>query len=275
MKYSEFPERSRIDRINCFPIRQLNTIKQGIFFKPSGWWYAFGDEWLNFWNKDFYQDKEWEKNRAGSSYDGSICSIKIPKKCYTTLDKKEKDKILVLSSLDEILQFQKLYSKQTRVGKFKSTKILYDKVSTIYCGIEFRNFEKNRKKLEKMYGDDPYKSDQYIDYPNWYNTLDVASGCIWDFKPLIGAIDVEMVQESSDDHVDPVATCYVNDILNSKNKLAVYQYNIYTVGEQLHRYTVKELKDMAKIAGISGFSKMKKSELVKTLKKDIEKYYKN
>jgi hypothetical protein len=44
--------------------------------------------------------------------------------------------------------------------------IRWDKLSHKYHGVEFNNYHKNRKT------------------PNWYNTLDVNSGCVWNMKAV-------------------------------------------------------------------------------------------
>src|SRR5210317_1452609 len=84
-----FPKRNKIAR-NCDLDKNIKYRKI-ISFKPVCYWYSLGKEWYNFWYKSL--DHKVTKE--------VICEIKIKKDNFTTLDKKEKGKILVIDSLKD------------------------------------------------------------------------------------------------------------------------------------------------------------------------------
>lgn len=154
-----FPRRNKIAK-NCdFYINNENGLK------PSGYWYSFGKEWYDFWYVD-------GKNKIGNNV---VCEIKIKRNMFTTLEKKEKGKILIIDSIEEVQKLKKKYSYLIKFGdKTKPRRLInFEKLSEIYGGIEFRNFNKINKQI-----DQDKKHNRYQDYL-WYKIIDVSSGCVW------------------------------------------------------------------------------------------------
>jgi len=118
------------------------------FAKPTGLWYAIGTEWID-WVRSEMPDWEGE-NAFALSIDES--------------------KILKLSNLQDLQQFENLYGDGERF-----TQIRWDMVAAKYGGIEIS----------------PYIYEARMNMM-WYYGWDVASGCLWgdnvvtDINPIGG-----------------------------------------------------------------------------------------
>ena len=157
-----FPRRNKIDS-RCHLDKNRNYRKI-IGFKPQCYWYSLGDEWYKFW----YEREEMQEVR-----DQVVCQVSVKRNSFTTLEKKEKGKILVIDSLDEIKKLNKRYSVVT---KLKAKLIDFNKLSETYGGIEFRNYSKIKKEINGN-----KRLNWRRDYL-WYFSLDVSSGCVWDLS---------------------------------------------------------------------------------------------
>jgi hypothetical protein len=110
--------------------------EQEVSDKPNGLWYAVGSEWIDWVRNEM---PEWETD--------NVFEIKI-----------NDDKILKISTYDDIFEFTKKYGRKD----YGFLMINWNKVSQDYSGIEIVPFI--RPASRKL---------------NWYYTWDIASGCIW------------------------------------------------------------------------------------------------
>jgi hypothetical protein len=114
--------------------------------KPSGFWYGFGSEWL-----------DWTRSEMPHWTGKYIYSVDIGS-----------SKVLRIKTHMELMMFHRKYS----ITKFKDVPedfddkgISWHKVSQEYDGIEIS----------------PYQYEARMQYM-WYYGWDVASGCIWNLK---------------------------------------------------------------------------------------------
>ena len=164
-----FPRRNKIAR-NCDLDKNIKY-REILEFKPTCYWYSLGSEWYNFWYKK-------EGHKVTNEV---VCEIKIKKDMFTNFGEKNKGKILVIDSLEEVKKLNKKYSVSMKMGKSKDVKMInFQKLSEIYGGVEFRNYKKIKKQIMET------KRNNLKEY-NWYNMLGVSSGCVWD----LSLIDVE------------------------------------------------------------------------------------
>jgi len=133
---------------------------QQIDWKPEGFWYSCGNEWYN-----------WVKIEMPEWLYKYIYRIDVINK--TNINKPNKDKLLILSTIKDFNVFINKY-KENR-GQF----INWKKVSKDFGGIEICPYS---KKLANKY--------------QWYETWDVASGCIWNYKPIIKKISLIHTKET-------------------------------------------------------------------------------
>ena len=155
-----FPRRNKIAK-SCDLDKNIKY-KQIIDLKPRCYWYSLGKEWYNFW----FEGNEMEKVK-----NQVVCEIKVKRNMFTTLEKKEKGKILVIDSFEDVKKLYKKYSKLVKLEVSKHRLIDFNEVAKIYGGIEFRNYGKIRKRIIEDYR-----------YYSSYLTIDVSSGCIWNLS---------------------------------------------------------------------------------------------
>jgi hypothetical protein len=117
--------------------------------KPKGFWYSCYNGWYN-WLKIEGMTKWMYKY---------IHKINFQKDVLSTIRKKNKNKVLVISNLKDFDEFNKKYGKNDLIN--------WNKVSKDYGGIEIC----------------PHLSKRKCCF--WYSTFDVASGCIWNVKPIL------------------------------------------------------------------------------------------
>ena len=132
MPRSRFPRRNKI-AMDC-DLNKNIKYKQALHFKPFCYWYSLGDDWYKFW---FEQEKMREVTNQ------VVCEIKIKRNMFTTLEKKEEGKILVISSMEDVHKLNKKYLKKD--GKYKW--IDFNEVAKTYSGMEFRNYHKIRNEI--------------------------------------------------------------------------------------------------------------------------------
>ena len=180
MPRSRFPRRNKI-AMGCDLDKNIKY-KQIVNFKPYCYWYSLGDDWYKFW---------YEKELMGVVRNQVVCEIKIKRNMFTTLEKKEKGKILVIDSLEDVDEMNKKYSK---VMKSLSMRLIdFNEVAKTYSGIEFRNYHKINKEIRT----NRFKSlprNSFLKRYSWYLTIDVNSGCVWD----LDIIEVEKIGKLKD-----------------------------------------------------------------------------
>ncbi len=124
--------------------------------KPQGFWYGFGDEWI-----------EWAEF-AGSEYRGEyIYEVDI-----------DGSNVLQIRDYSEIEEFTKEYKFEEQIIPGVIFHIDWPRIASKYDGIEIN----------------PYISAARLDTKSaWYYSWDVASGCIWNMNKvkirLIGLLD--------------------------------------------------------------------------------------
>ena len=134
------------------PIEKLkNKRNYNDWFKPHGFWYSCGKQWINFYIDGF---------------DDDLCcylyKIKI-EDLTTDLNNIKNHKILVVNSKNRLDNFGKKY----RIRSQKMWLINWSLVYKDFDGIEFcPYFNKANSK--------------YI----FYSSLDIASGCIWNIDKI-------------------------------------------------------------------------------------------
>lgn len=160
-----FPRRNKIAR-NCDLDKNIKY-RQIIEFKPKGYWYSLGSEWYNHW----FLKLELEKVKSQV-----VCEIKIEKNNFTKFREKDKGKILVIDTLEDVKKLKSKYGmiKTSKKDSKSFTMIDFQKLSENYSGIEFRNYKSILKKLKENKNNDK----KY----GWYYLLDVSSGCVWDLS---------------------------------------------------------------------------------------------
>ena len=173
MPRSRFPRRNKI-AMSCDLDKNVKYRQIIDFNHAFCYWYSLGDDWYKFWYEKEKMDKV--KNQV-------VCEIKIKRNMFTTLEKKEKGKILVIDSLEDVDKMNKKYLRIIRDRKL----IDFNEVAKKYAGIEFRNYHKIRDYLFK---NDLLFSERYF----WYTSIDVNSGCVWD----LDIIEVEKIGKLKD-----------------------------------------------------------------------------
>ena len=124
--------------------------KQKSTFKPNGLWYSYYNSWYKWLDKEQLQNRFYKY----------IHHIIINNNSLTNIDKKEANKILVINSIKDFDSFHKRY--KIKINKYDC--INWKLVSKDYGGIEIAPYLLERRKID------------------WYNTFDIASGCIWNNK---------------------------------------------------------------------------------------------
>jgi hypothetical protein len=152
------PKRNKMDKKKIIKL-DLNRkyIQPIIGMKPVGFWYSCFNSWLN-WTQD-----------EGLFIKNYIHKINIKRNLLRNIKNKDKDGLLVLNNIKDLILFHKKYKKRYR----KMNMIEWNKVSEDYGGIEicpyFKEELKKKKLWKKLF---------------WYWSWDVASGCIWNISIL-------------------------------------------------------------------------------------------
>jgi hypothetical protein len=132
-----------IDKIG--DIKQTNNTYTG---KPLGFWYSFGDPWIEFLKNDM-PSEYWEN----------------AKYLYKVFPKM--DKILVINTEEELYKFTRDY--RINNGNNGDNYIDWIKVSENYSGFEMPKYDDNG--FRNLHT----KGRQYM----WVYSIDIPSGCIW------------------------------------------------------------------------------------------------
>ena len=130
-------------------IKLNRKYKQRTDWKPNGIWYSCGNSWYNFIkNEGMYN---WLYKY--------IHKIKIKKEKLTTIKNKNNEKLLIINNIND---FDKFYNEYRIFHNILDYYLIdWIKVSKDYGGIEICPYLQEKRKIK------------------WYNTWDVASGCIW------------------------------------------------------------------------------------------------
>ena len=168
------PERNHItftpidDFVDKIYLPDLDRVAMG---KPNGFWYAYKDEWFNFWHND----------NPENIY---IYEVIINPDNFTTLDQPNKLKVLRISTFNELEAFTEKYSfgslySNEKIGIFFfGTESVPDILLKIYKDhISWKDVMENYAGIEII----PYIYKARFKY-KWYYTWDIASGCIWNTK---------------------------------------------------------------------------------------------
>jgi hypothetical protein len=166
-------------------------------FKPLGLWYAIGDSWYKYWYKNHLEMKNLPKNL-------NIFKLSIRKNSFTTdIKNPNPNKILRIKTNNDVILFTKLYcikpykklsgtllkKEQFSNNNWEMFKNIYhddniidwQKVSKKFGGIEFNPY------INQVIN--PIKNGKKPILINWYTTVDIPSGCIWNLKPIINNIE--------------------------------------------------------------------------------------
>jgi len=122
---------------------QKKDLIQGNGWKPKGFWYAFGTEWVDWVRSEM---PEWEKPH--------LFKIDI-----------DTTNILQLNNESDVHEFMEKYC-DDKIKKWNS-EINWVKVSKDYSGFEIPDYR-------EIY--------EYRDLYMWISSFDISSGCIWDLS---------------------------------------------------------------------------------------------
>lgn len=144
------------------PINKIEDAEviRGVHGKPRGFWYGFGDNWINF-------------IKYGVTFDGgggeSLKDVMGPN-IYIYKVYLDTSDIVVLDTKESYVSFTNKYSTRSDYPY----NINWDAVRKDYKGIEFPNYE------QLGVGNWGYSDIEY----KWTYTIDVNSGCIWDNRAV-------------------------------------------------------------------------------------------
>ena len=121
--------------------------------KPVGFWYSCYNGWY-----------DWMVNNDFDGFYKYIHKININVNILTNIHNKDANKLLFIKKIFDFDIFNKLYGYKDTDGE---RQIKWKKVSKDFGGIEICPFLLQKINIW------------------WYNSWDVASGCIWNIKPII------------------------------------------------------------------------------------------
>lgn len=115
--------------------------------KPSGVWYGFGMNWVEFVTKE----------------------IPVRRKKYLYEFEVDTSNMIILNSVKDVTEFTKEYISEKEHWMSSLGLINWERVSEKYSGIELPTYHSSLR----------YKSGLH-----WYYPWDIASGCFWDSSVL-------------------------------------------------------------------------------------------
>lgn len=151
-------------------IKNLYNVEQSkeVGFKPSGLWYANKYEW-----------KVWAKDNMDVKYK-YFYKIKVR---HTTLDKYDKNKVLLIKTKKDFTNFTIKYGKEIKLNTETNMVLInWKKVAEDFGGIEIRNNQNKLKSSDDMI--DKLKLNTKKKHLLWSVTIDVDSGCVWNIQCL-------------------------------------------------------------------------------------------
>ena len=152
------PKRNKI--INNKLKLQNKKYKQYIDWKPRGFWYSCGNSWY-----------KWVKSEMPMWLYKYIYKIDIINK--TSINNPDKNKILIINTESDFDIF---------INKYKENRkqfINWSNVAKDFGGIEICPYMSSKSKYQ------------------WYDTWDVASGCVWNYKSIIKSISLIYVKNGN------------------------------------------------------------------------------
>lgn len=164
--------------------KYINYYQPEYYIKPNGFWYDINNMGAKYGQMNF------GKYKVEVLFNEKLLTRDLDINKYT-------NKILLLDNLDNILKFNKLYSiiKKDKIPSNLSftnnegqdgynihTYIKWKTVSKHYAGIEFRNFNELKPKINLNFNDN-----------FWYTSIDFDSGCIWNLKMLKNYIKIKKI----------------------------------------------------------------------------------
>ena len=158
------PKRNKIDQKKKLELKYKEDYKfQNKSFKPIGFWYSCYNSWYDWIIQEGMFDFLYKY----------IHEITLNRNILTDIKNKDKNKLLVINNIKDFDTFDKKYRHlYIDSKKNKYNFINWDKVAKDYGGIEICPFLK-KKKSDIIYN------------MSWYDTWDVASGCIWNIESII------------------------------------------------------------------------------------------
>lgn len=225
IKLSKVPHRNHIswEKIDD---ESLENHDQGISFKPVGFWYAIDHYWLKGEvHGDYDRFEKLKKNETKNIGERYLYKVNIDIDDFTTIDIKDKRKILQLKTGKDIETFFSRYGyleasevdnsdyigvsyilqDKLKDGKMVKIKVVdpkriittykltneyifWDKVSKDYAGIELSNVSifKKLNAVEYTF----INKETTLAYYKWYIGWDVPSACIWNIKNLSLSLDL-------------------------------------------------------------------------------------
>ncbi len=201
-------------------------------FKPQGLWYACGNAWFKYLREE------------GMSVREQCCYIYelTPTDFTTSLTQANRDKILRIHTLPHLQQFTKQYGVR---GYANMTRIDWHKVAARYGGVEFCPYFKKQ-----------LKNNDLITTYAWYSIFDVPSGAVWQANIIRRAIRLVALKTKSG-RWQRVSSKQTTGMSSSV--------------QTLQRYTVPELKALARKRKHVGYSCLRKAELVRLLSRPPKK----
>ena len=146
----EITELNKIKIKQRYKKNQIHCKGNGNLIKPKGFWYSYKNEWFNICKKESYR-----KNKY-------VYKVNINKNQFTTIDKPNKNKILLLNSVKDYKKFEKIQKKLNNNLKFKK-----------YIINNFTGLDISPNLFYSKY----FKNEYFIFY-GW----DLPSGVIWDLR---------------------------------------------------------------------------------------------
>ena len=169
-------------------------------FKPIGFWYGIKHYWLDMVIRYGMSDFELDFKKDDPNYKYDITNYKLyevvlKKGSITTLDKPNKNKILVIRTYKDLIDFTNKYavSKKTKLKypNYITQKVKYsrdhtrDLVNWIKVSKDFAGIEIPKHFPKALMFDIPHpKIGIELYHVYWYYGWDVPSGCVWNVSVI-------------------------------------------------------------------------------------------
>ena len=180
-KIKDLPKYIHVSSSDDINLLQMEQQKES--FKPNGFYYAKGIEWLKFMQEDmgFTDLIKFTENHVLTTEYGYLFSVDIPEKEKIKIsDKPDPNKILLIDNVEDLdifidRYYYKSYTSQIYSYHEYNKYINWKQVGKDYGGLEFNNYHKMRSLLIKQYDD----ISSYISEYMIFDVFDVNGGIIW------------------------------------------------------------------------------------------------
>ena len=182
---SELPKLLHLsaDKINVN--KKFIDKEQYIHLKPRCMWYSYKLQWTRFSNTfrynyeiKFKDDKLYLPKKL-YLYKVSFLSKPIRINYFLNeLHEPKYDHILVMTKLQEIIEFTKIFSirkKEIKEGETNWNFIDYPRLTKLCGGFLILRYKKIRNQLKELIN----KDNEKLIYFLWFFSLDISGGCIW------------------------------------------------------------------------------------------------